>query len=274
MDEPQQPAVLTIAGFDPSSGAGVTADLAVFAAHGCFGLSAITALTVQSTVGVRRMQAVDAGLLAETLSCLEEDLPPAGIKIGMLADAPQVEAVIAYLCDLRARGRAVQVVLDPVLRSSSGRELLTAAGLKHMLANLLPMVDVITPNTDELAVLTGMPCGTAQEIEAAMHALARQFPGLAVLATGGHRHQPDDVLLHAGVLSILHGTRVETRATHGTGCALSSAVVCGLVKGNPLLAACSLGKTYVERAMQYAEPRGAGKGPMNLLWPILGHPVG
>ncbi|MGI4852772.1 MAG: bifunctional hydroxymethylpyrimidine kinase/phosphomethylpyrimidine kinase [Janthinobacterium lividum] len=267
----RRPAVLTIAGFDPSSGAGITADLAVFAAHNCFGLSAITALTVQSTVGVRRTQAIDAGLLADTLTCLDADLPPAGIKIGMLADAPQVNVVAAYLRDLRQRGRRVQVVLDPVLRSSSGKELLTRAGLDGMLAQLLPMVDVITPNTDELAVLTGMPSDTAQQIESAMNTLANRFGGMAVLATGGHRSQPDDVLLHAGEISVLHGTRIETLATHGTGCALSSALLCGLVLGKPLLEASALAKRYVEEAIRSAESRGAGKGPMNLLWPISGH---
>ena len=106
---------LTVAGFDPSSGAGVTADLAVFAAHGVFGASAVTALTVQSTVGVRRVELVDAGLLAETLDCLEADLPPDGVKIGMLGGAAQVTAVARYL---RASGRRLTVVLDPVLRSS------------------------------------------------------------------------------------------------------------------------------------------------------------
>ena len=238
---------------------------------GVFGLSAITALTVQSTVGVRRTQPVDAELLAETLVCLEDDLPPAGIKIGMLADAPQVEAVAAYLRSLRLRRRGVQVVLDPVLRSSSGRDLLTPAGLHCMLQKLLPMVDVISPNTAELTVLTGMPTESNRQIEAAMTALLQRYPNLAVLATGGDRPQPDDVLLQGGVLSVLHGTRVQTRATHGTGCALSSAILCGLVRGRPLLEACTVAKRYVERAMQSAEPRGAGKGPMNLLWPILGH---
>lgn len=272
MGKPQQPVVLTIAGFDPSSGAGITADLAVFSAHNCFGLSAITALTVQSTMSVQHTQPVDAGLLADTLSCLEADLPAAGIKIGMLADAPQVQAVSAYLRNLRAHGRAVRVVLDPVLRSSSGRELLTAPGLDCMLGELLPLVEVITPNTEELKVLTGLPSGTADEIEAAMAALVKRFPGLAVLVTGGHRSEPDDILLHAGVQTVLHGTWVDTRATHGTGCALSSAVLCHLVQGRSLLEASARAKRYVAHAMRTAQPRGAGKGPMNLLWPLLEQP--
>ena len=119
--------LLTIAGFDPSSGAGITADLAVFAAHGTFGCSAITALTVQSTLGVERVDPVDPTVLRETLACLELDLPAAGIKIGMLATREAVEVVAAYLEELRAR-RPCIVVLDPVLRSSSGAALLSPEG--------------------------------------------------------------------------------------------------------------------------------------------------
>ncbi|MGI4758018.1 MAG: bifunctional hydroxymethylpyrimidine kinase/phosphomethylpyrimidine kinase [Janthinobacterium lividum] len=265
------PAVLTIAGFDPSSGAGITADLAVFAAHGCFGISAVTALTVQSTLGVQRVQPVDAHLLADTLACLEADLPPAGIKIGMLADEPQVQVVIDYLTKLRNEGRQPYVVLDPVLISSSGRELLSSAGRTRLLQDLLPLVQVATPNTDELKQLTGMASSTEHEIEAASIYLNKRHLGLSILATGGDREHPDDTLLHAGVVAVLRGTRVVTSATHGTGCALSSALLCGLVNGKPLAEAARAAKNYVEGAMRRAEPRGGGKGPMALLWPLSGH---
>src|SRR5580698_8027237 len=131
--------VLTIAGFDPSSGAGVTADLMVFAAHGLFGTSCITALTVQSTVGVRATQPVAGEVVRATLDCLQDDLPVAGIKIGMLATAENVAAVVDFLEGIRGQG--IPVVLDPVLRSSSGRELLDAAGVVLMRERLLPLVD-------------------------------------------------------------------------------------------------------------------------------------
>jgi len=116
--------VLTIAGFDPSSGAGITADLMVFAAHGLFGTSCITALTVQSTMGVRSVHPVETNILRTSLECLDEDLRPAGIKIGMLGSAGAIDEVANYLAQVRSRHPQIPVVLDPVLRSSSGRELL------------------------------------------------------------------------------------------------------------------------------------------------------
>jgi hydroxymethylpyrimidine/phosphomethylpyrimidine kinase len=267
------PVALTIAGFDPSSGAGITADLSVFAAHGIFGTSAITALTVQSTVGVRRSQPVDPQLLSDTLACLLEDLPPAGIKIGMLGGAEQVRVVAAYLRQVRTHGLHMPVVLDTVLRSSSGADLLGAVGLLALKDELLPVVDCITPNTDELALITGQPCGTDAQIEEAARSLRERYSGLTVLATGGHRSKPDDLLFHGDTVSILAGEHIETRATHGTGCALSSALLCGLVDGQSYPDAARAAKRYVARAMQTAMPRGRGKGPMNLLWPIAGHTV-
>src|SRR5580698_1536399 len=133
--------VLTIAGFDPSSGAGVTADLMVFAAYGLFGVSCITGLTVQSTMGVVATEAVGAGMVRSTLDCLEADLPAAGIKIGMLGTVVNVAAVIDFLGEIRRAARRVVVVLDPVLRSSSGRELLDVAGVELLREELMPLVD-------------------------------------------------------------------------------------------------------------------------------------
>ncbi len=262
---------LTIAGFDPSSGAGVTADLAVFAAHGIFGTSAVTALTVQSTIGVRRSEPVSAELLADTLACLQDDLPPHGVKIGMLGGARQVRVVANYLRLLRTGAQSVIVVLDPVLRSSSGAELLDQEGTVLLLEELLPLVDVVTPNSQELGVLTGTACEDASQIAVAAHVLVTRYPGLTVLATGGDRPHPDDLLLHGAVENLLHGERVETSATHGTGCALSSALLCQLLRANSMIDAAGAAKRYVEQALRSAIPRGGGRGPMNLLWPISKH---
>src|SRR5215469_15154720 len=146
--------VLTIAGYDPSSGAGITADLAVFAAHRLFGTSCITALTVQSTLGVQSSHPVIAEIVSQTLSCLDSDLAPAGIKLGMLASAPQVKSVADYLVIVRRREPRIPVVLDPVILSSSGRELLSAGGLEVLQSRLLGLVDWITPNLAELGALT------------------------------------------------------------------------------------------------------------------------
>ena len=258
--------MLTIAGFDPSSGAGITADLAVFAALGGFGVSCITALTVQSTRGVLGLEAVPAGLVASTLACLEADLPPFGIKIGMLASAQVVEAVAEYLARLNRR---IPVVLDPVLRSSSGRELLDAAGIAALTQRLLPLAGWVTPNVEELAVLTGVTVDSRETVEAAARKLQGRFPGLTVLATGGHLDPPDDLLLEpGGIATWLPGVRLESKATHGTGCALSSAVLANLVGGMSPVEAARSAKAFVVEAIQRAPGLGAGNGPMGLYWPL------
>lgn len=258
--------LLTIAGFDPSSGAGVTADLATFAAHHCFGTSAITAYTVQSTVGVRRSEPVSAELLAETLACLEDDLPADGVKIGMLGSASNVEAVCLSLWRLK---RKIPIVLDPVIRSSSGRELLDLAGLTLLIGRLLAAVDWVTPNLAELGELTGMPADSPATVEAAARALQSRYPGLTVLAKGGHLDQPDDFLLDPGGSGHwLPGVRLDSRATHGTGCALSSALLANLVHGQTAHQAATAAKHYVAEAIRRAPPLGGGHGPMNLHWPL------
>ena len=261
------PTALTIAGFDPSSGAGITADLAVFAAHSVFGTAAITALTVQSTLGVRRVEPVSPEILAQTLTELQADLPPAGIKIGMLGGLPQVRAVVDFLRGLAQRP---VVVLDPVLCSSSGKALLDDAGTAALIEYLLPLVDAITPNTEELAVLTGLPCSTEAEIRYAAESLVAKHPSLTIVATGGHRPKPDDLLLSRGEWTTLPGEWIETRATHGTGCAFSSALLCGRLAGQDWAAAAMAAKVYVAEAMRRATPRGAGRGPMRLDWPLAG----
>ncbi len=235
--------LLTIAGFDPSSGAGVTADLAVFAAHGYFGVSAITGLTVQSTQGVRRTEAVEAELLRETLACLADDLEIAGVKIGMLTTAANVAVVADFL-----RTLAVPVVLDPVLRSSSGRALLEPAGVAALCDALLPLADWATPNRAEFAAL-----GDAQ-------------PKTGLVVTGGDDDGSDCVITR-GTENWLRGERIASRATHGTGCAFSSAMLCGLVGGLGGVEAARAAKEYVTEAIRRAPGIGKGIGPLELRWP-------
>jgi hydroxymethylpyrimidine/phosphomethylpyrimidine kinase len=277
------PTVLTIAGFDPSSGAGVTADLMVFAAHGLFGTACITGLTVQSTLGVRSMHPTQASVVGETLECLQADLPPAGIKIGMLSSVDNISRICEYLDKLRQTHpdiRSVTVVLDPVLRSSSGRELVDPAGILLLRERLLPLVDWITPNLEELALLAGLSVRQRDDLPPACRVLqaavaAQTVPQgtnsrrLGILATGGHLNPPDDFLLPPGGEECwLPGQRVETQSTHGTGCALSSAFLSRLVLGDAPGQAAQSAKDYVAGALRTAERRGAGNGPMNLLWPL------
>lgn len=266
---PPMQIALTIAGFDPSSGAGVTADLMVFAAHGLFGTSCVTALTVQSTLGVASVHPIEADVVRSTLDVLEADLPAAGIKIGMLGTAPVVLAITEFLEGLRRRESRVPVVLDPVLRSSSGRELLDRTGVRLLRERLLPVVDWVTPNLEELGVLTERPVSGRDDVAEAAHALQVLGRGLSVFATGGHLDSPDDFVLHAGgEARWLAGERINTKSTHGTGCALSSALLSRLVLGDDGVPASQAAKAYVTEAIRSASPMGDGCGPVNHLWPF------
>jgi hydroxymethylpyrimidine/phosphomethylpyrimidine kinase len=275
--------VLTIAGFDPSSGAGVTADLMVFAAHGLFGTSCITALTVQSTVGVRCTYPVAPKIVRETLECLDADLRPAGVKIGMLSNRANLLIICDYLHILREKdsisneaSRTPLVVVDPVMRSSSGRELLDAPGVIALREKLLPLADWVTPNLEELAALSDHPVRQREDVPDACRALqarvseTRSERRLGILATGGHLDPPDDFLLMPdGESQWLPGQRVETRSTHGTGCAFSSAFLTRLVLGDPPQEAAQAAKRYVVGALRAAASIGSGRGPMKHLWRLV-----
>jgi len=263
-----RPILLTIAGFDPSSGAGASADLKVFAAHGAYGMACLTALTVQSTRGVRAVEAVAPTTVAATLAMLAEDVSFAGIKLGMLANGEICRVVNNFL----EAQKGVPVVLDPVLRSSSGRELLDLEGDRVMRERLLGRADWTTPNLDEVAELTGLRVvqsgdvpGAAAELRRIAHEAGNDR--LNIVVTGGHLDPPDDYLLAAdGSSCWVPGRRVETKATHGTGCAFSSALLCGLVAGDRPDVAVRRAKEYVAAAMLAAYPIGAGNGPLDHLY--------
>jgi hydroxymethylpyrimidine/phosphomethylpyrimidine kinase len=260
------PVCLTIAGFDPSSGAGITADLKTFAAYGIYGVAAITALTVQSTQGVREIDPVRPSLLRQMLECLASDVELAGVKLGMLASAGVVAEAEQFLRtrpELRSRA-----VLDPVLRSSSGAALLDAEGTALLRERLLGVVGWITPNLDELALLTGVEVRSREQIEAAAKRLAHQAaaagnPGLAIVVTGGHLDRPDDFLLQDGQGSWLTGERIETPSTHGTGCTFSSALLAELMLWRTGREAVAGAKRYVRGALRAAYPVGQGHGPLH-----------
>ncbi len=264
----RRPVALTIAGFDPSSGAGVTADLKAFISHGMYGMACITGLTVQSTLGVRAVEPVTASTVAATLQMLAEDVSFSGIKVGMLATAEVANAVADFLDSVPD----VPVVLDPVLRSSSGRELLEPAGVTVLRERFLRRIDWITPNREELEILIGGPVLQRKEVpEAAerLRALARQAGNerLRVVVTGGDLDPPEDYLLSGEEDSgWISGERVETNSTHGTGCAFSSALLCRLVAGDSPRGAAVRAKEYVTAALKAAYPVGRGKGPMNHLF--------
>lgn len=263
------PVALTIAGFDPGSGAGVTADLKTFAAHSIYGVACISAMTVQSTQGVRAVEPLSAGLVRATLDCLVDDVALSGIKIGMLGTSAVAAEVASFLRAQSTRIPRERIVLDPVLRSTSGTPLIDANGVRVIRDELLHCVGWITPNLHELAILVGDDLETLSrdQFPAAAARLREGNAELGVVVTGGHLAQPDDFLFSpSGEEAWLPGERIATNSTHGTGCAFSTALLCGLISGlNPKDAVASA-KAYVTEALRAAYPIGEGKGPMNHLF--------
>ena len=267
------PVVLTIAGFDPSSGAGVTADIKTIAAHGCYGVACITAMTVQSTAGVRRVEAVDASLVTETLEELASDVPIAAVHIGMLGSAKVVRAVAEFLGQRSGKAglpnKLPNVVLDPILKSSSGADLLDAAGTRLLIEKLIPLADVVTPNVDEAAVLTGLKVTDLDEMRAAV-AKFHQMGSAAVVITGGHLEKAIDLLSFTtknGVEEeVFKAERQRSNSTHGTGCAFATAIACHLALDRGLAEATLLAKTFVTAAIAAGHPLGRGTGPVHHLY--------
>ena len=253
------PIILTIAGFDPSSGAGVTADIKTIAAHGCFGVGCITSITVQNTTGVTRVERISGHVVSETLKSLASDMPIAAIRIGMLGSASTAAAVADFLGEM---GR-VPIVLDPVLRSSSGAELFHKSGIEVLKARLLPLALVITPNLAEAAELTGLRVVSLAEIKVAAAALQR-MGARNVVVTGGHLAANIDLVrLESGEEHEVAGPRIESKSTHGTGCAFATALACNLAKGMNVVAASMAAKKYVTEAIKAAYAVGKGNGPIN-----------
>ena len=263
------PVVLTIAGFDPSSGAGVTADIKTIAAHGCYGVACITAMTVQSTSGVRRVEPVDPSLITETLEELAGDLELAAVRIGMLASVKVVRAIVDFLEKPKVRSRLPNVVLDPILRSSSGADLLDSAGTKMMIERLIPLAQVITPNVDEAAAITGMKVTNLDEMKAAAAKL-HQMGAASVVITGGHLEKATDLLSFPTKSGVEHevfkAQRQRSNSTHGTGCAFATAMACHLALDRGWAEAALLAKTYVTAAISYGHPLGRGTGPVHHLY--------
>src|ERR1700694_5691379 len=232
--------LLTIAGFDPSCGAGIAADLKTFAAHGCYGVAAITSLTVQSTEGVQAVHNTPAAELREQLEVLAKDCDIAAVKIGMLGNRGNA-VVVAEFLDAH---KFAHVVHDPVMKSSSGAELLDAAGIKFVAAELLKRASVITPNVPEAEVLTGLTIKDVADMEAAARKMV-EMGARAVIVKGGHMERAVDVLFDGTEIIQLSGDRVKTDNTHGTGCTFASAIAAQLASARSLLEAATLAKAYV-----------------------------
>jgi hydroxymethylpyrimidine/phosphomethylpyrimidine kinase len=249
---------LSVAGSDPSGGAGIQADLKTFQRHGVYGCAVPTLLTVQNTRFVARVETLGPELVAAQLAAVLDDIPPHALKTGALGNAGIVHALVETLAGCQA-----PLVIDPVLLSKSGKALLDAEGLAALRGLLLPRALLITPNRDEAALLTGRSLESEQDWEDAARALC-DLGAQAALLKGGHREgRPVDLLLYQGRFLRFDGPRIDTRHTHGVGCSLSAAITSQLALGRPLDDACARAKRWLTRALQSAPGLGAGHGPID-----------
>ncbi|MDX2192953.1 MAG: bifunctional hydroxymethylpyrimidine kinase/phosphomethylpyrimidine kinase [Gemmatimonadales bacterium] len=256
---PAVPIALTIAGSDSGGGAGLQADLKAFLRFGAFGTTVVTALTAQNTLGVRAVHPAPAAFVRAQFAALAEDLPPAAVKSGMLADAALV-ALVAE--ELRAR-RWAPYVLDPVMLATSGDRLLAADAEAAVRERLLPLATLVTPNLDEAALLVGFPVTDEASMRRAGQALLA-LGARAALVKGGHLpgDRLVDVLVTRAEARAFAHDRIVTRAGHGTGCTLSAAITAGLARGRPLATAVEDALAYVQRGLREAPGLGAGAGPL------------
>lgn len=257
--------VLSIAGSDCSGGAGIQADLKTMTAFGIYGMTAVTALTAQNTMGVHKILEVPPEFLADQLECIFTDIVPDAVKIGMVCGGEMVEVIAKVLT--RYHGR--NIVLDPVMVSTSGRRLLSRDGERLLKERLFPLSTLITPNIPEAECLVGWPVRNHKDMENAARTAGESYR-TSVLLKGGHC--PDgasDVLFHEGRLTWFTGRRVDNPNTHGTGCTLSSAIACGLAKGCSLEESIDQAKKYLTRALDDGLQLGHGNGPLNHIISII-----
>jgi len=255
--------VLSIAGSDSGGGAGVQADLKTFAALGCFGTTAITALTAQNTTGVRAIYAVPLDMLADQIDAVVDDIGVDAVKIGMLHSAPTIETVAAAL----DRHHLRQTVLDPVMVATSGAALIDPSAIAALVRLMFPRALLVTPNLDEAAMLVGRLLHTEADMAEAAQQLL-DMGARAVLLKGGHLAGDTvaDLLLQAGKPALwLRAPRISTPNTHGTGCTLSSAIASRLALGDDLPEAVLRARDFVRGALAAGAcvRTGAGSGPLN-----------
>lgn len=256
--------VLTIAGSDCSGGAGVQADIKTITAHRMYASSVITALTAQNTTGVYGIAETAPEFVGKQLDCVFQDIRPDAVKIGMTGSAE----IIRVIGEKLRRYDAKNIVIDPVMVSTSGRRLLDADAAEALVRELFPLGTVITPNIPEAEALCGVCVKDRASMELAAGAL-RSIAGAScgVLVKGGHlRDAADDLLLWQGSCTWFSAPRIESQNTHGTGCTLSSAIACGLAEGKSLEESVRSAKEYITGAIASGLDLGRGNGPLDHLW--------
>ena len=252
------PRALTIAGSDSGGGAGIQADLKTFSAFRVFGMSVITAVTAQNSVGVQGVENLPPAFVARQLHSVLEDFGADAAKSGMLSTAPIIDAVASALA-----GRPIdKLVVDPVMVAKSGDPLLQPDARAALIGKILPLALVVTPNLPEAEALTGMPVTTRAEMEEAARRIHAMGPR-NVLVKGGHlKGEAVDLLWTGRALTAFSAPRIDSTNTHGTGCTFSAAIAAGLALGRPLVEAVREGKAYVTRAIQEGFQAGRGVGQL------------
>ncbi len=250
---------LSIAGSDSSGGAGIQADLKTMQMHGVYAMTAITALTAQNTTGVRGIAEVSPEFLQQQIDAVFEDIYPDAVKIGMVPSAELIEVIADRL---RYYG-AGNVVVDPVMVSTSGSRLMKTDAIATLHRVLLPLASLVTPNIPEAEVLAERPIRSKEDMMEAAKQIGDAC-GCAVLLKGGHSiHDASDLLYEGGTYRWFEGKRIDNPNTHGTGCTLSSAIASNLAKGFPMETAVQRAKAYISGALAAMLDLGSGSGPMN-----------
>lgn len=251
--------VLTIAGSDSSGGAGIQADLKTMLANGVYGMSAITALTAQNTLGVRSVMEASPAFLADQIDAVFSDIRPDAVKIGMVSSGKLIEVIAEKLKEYHAK----HIVVDPVMVATSGARLIEEEAIHVLKKRLLPIAEVITPNIPEAEVLAEMKIQSEKDMEEAAKKIGQKY-GCAVLCKGGHQiNDANDLLYQNGVLTWFKGRRIDNPNTHGTGCTLSSAIASHLARQKALPEAIEAAKAYLSGALESMLDLGLGSGPLD-----------
>ena len=249
---------LTIAGTDPSGGAGMQADLKTFTALKVYGMCAITAVLAQNTCGVRLIENVSIPMVESQLDCVFEDIFPDAVKIGMVSSIPIIDAIAGKIKQYQAKN----VVLDTVMVSTSGHRLIDEDAQNALITKLMPLSDIVTPNLPEAEVLCGFSISNKEEQVKAAQKIAESYDGY-IMIKGGHFDGGDDLLYKDGQVRWYPTKRVDTHNTHGTGCTLSSAIAAYLAKGEPMEDAVAKAKEYITGALASGLDLGKGNGPVD-----------
>lgn len=254
--------VLTIAGTDPTGGAGAQADLKTFMAHKVYGMSIITALVAQNTMGVKDIMNVTPYFLEEQFQCVFEDIYPDAIKIGMVSETEIINKIVEQLKKYQAKN----IVVDPVMVSTSGSRLLNDQALTALKKELIPLADIITPNIPEAEVLTNYTIHNQEDMVKAAQCIRDWYSG-DILIKGGHfKDCADDLLYHGEEVIWLKCEHIDNPNTHGTGCTLSSAIASNLALGHDMVHSVEKAKEYISGALKDGLDLGVGSGPLNHCW--------